>query len=61
MGRGKSALVRRLTSEATGLSAAQSARSAKEALTADEGEAGMAEMSKRFHDEGGEITLPAAD
>ena len=26
-----------------------------------EAEAGMAEMSKRFHDEGGEIYLPAAD
>jgi phosphomethylpyrimidine synthase len=24
-------------------------------------EAGMAEMSRRFHDEGGEIYLPAAD
>ena len=24
-------------------------------------EAGMAEMSKRFHDEGGEIYLPAAE
>ena len=28
---------------------------------ADEAEAGMAEMSKRFHDEGGEIYLPAAE
>jgi phosphomethylpyrimidine synthase len=26
-----------------------------------EAEAGMAEMSKRFHDEGGEIYLPAAE
>jgi hypothetical protein len=50
-----------LASEATGLSATQSARSAKEALTAEEGEAGIAEMSKRFHDKGREITLPAAD
>jgi phosphomethylpyrimidine synthase len=27
----------------------------------EEAEAGMAEMSKRFHDEGGEIYLPAAE
>ena len=27
----------------------------------EEAEAGMAEMSKRFHDEGGEIYLPAGE
>jgi hypothetical protein len=27
----------------------------------EDAEVGMAEMSKRFHDEGGEIYLPAAD
>jgi phosphomethylpyrimidine synthase len=30
-------------------------------LSAQEAEAGMAEMSKRFHDEGGEIYVPAAE
>jgi phosphomethylpyrimidine synthase len=28
---------------------------------AGDAEAGMAEMSKRFHDEGGEIYVPAAE
>ena len=27
----------------------------------DDAEAGMAEMSKRFHDEGGELYVPAAE
>jgi phosphomethylpyrimidine synthase len=31
------------------------------AVTDAEAEAGMAEMSKRFHEEGGEIYLPAAE
>jgi phosphomethylpyrimidine synthase len=31
------------------------------ALDSATAEAGMAEMSKRFHDEGGEIYLPAAE
>ena len=31
------------------------------APTLEEAEAGMAEMSKRFHDEGGELYLPAAE
>jgi phosphomethylpyrimidine synthase len=28
---------------------------------ADDAEAGMAQMSKRFHDEGGELYVPAAE
>jgi hypothetical protein len=31
------------------------------ALDANTAEAGMAEMSKRFHDEGGEIYVPATE
>jgi phosphomethylpyrimidine synthase len=30
-------------------------------LSPNEAEAGMAEMSKRFHDEGGELYVPAAE
>ena len=30
-------------------------------ISPDEAEAGMAEMSRRFHDEGGEIYLPAVE
>jgi hypothetical protein len=30
-------------------------------LSQTDAEAGMAEMSKRFHDEGGEIYVPAAE
>ena len=41
--------------------AKQNAKSAEENLTLAEAEAGMEEMSKRFHDEGGEIYLPAAE
>jgi phosphomethylpyrimidine synthase len=37
------------------------AASASPALEEADAEAGMAEMSKRFHDEGGEIYLPAAE
>ena len=33
----------------------------QEAKTAPDAEAGMAEMSKRFHDEGGELYVPAAE
>ena len=37
------------------------AQAEKVAVSEAEAEAGMAEMSKRFHDEGGEIYLPAAE
>ena len=37
------------------------AQKAEEKLTASEAEAGMEEMSKRFHEVGGEIYLPAAE
>ena len=37
------------------------AQAEKASVSEAEAEAGMAEMSKRFHDEGGEIYLPAAD
>jgi phosphomethylpyrimidine synthase len=30
-------------------------------VSTEEAEAGMAEMSKRFHDEGGELYVPAAE
>jgi hypothetical protein len=36
-------------------------REGERVLTVQEAEAGMAEMSKRFHDEGGEIYLPAEE
>jgi phosphomethylpyrimidine synthase len=37
------------------------AQAEKSALSEAEAAAGMAEMSKRFHDEGGEIYVPAAE
>jgi phosphomethylpyrimidine synthase len=37
------------------------AQAEKPSLSEAEAEAGMAEMSKRFHDEGGEIYVPAAE
>src|SRR3954452_18796097 len=37
------------------------AQEAKPAIGESEAEAGMAEMSKRFHEEGGELYLPAAE
>lgn len=36
-------------------------REAFDGLTRADARAGTAEMSKRFHDEGGEIYLPAAE
>jgi phosphomethylpyrimidine synthase len=39
--------------------AASGVRAAENSLDAEEVEAGMAEMSKRFHDEGGELYVPA--
>jgi hypothetical protein len=30
-------------------------------MSGEDGAAGLAQMSKRFHDEGGEIYLPAAE
>lgn len=39
--------------------AASGERAAGSSLDADTAEAGMAEMSKRFHDEGGEIYVRA--
>jgi hypothetical protein len=37
------------------------AQAEKAAMPEAEAEAGMAEMSKRFHDEGGELYLPAVE
>ena len=51
----------KITQEVRDFAAKQNARSAEEKLSADEADAGMAEMSKRFHDEGGQIYLPAAE
>ena len=51
----------RITQEVRDFAAKQNAKPAEEKLSADEDEAGMAEMSKRFHDEGGEIYRPAAE
>ncbi len=42
------------------LSGERGVESSPDALTPTEAEAGMAEMSKRFHDEGSEIYLPTA-
>jgi phosphomethylpyrimidine synthase len=39
----------------------QDRASTSSARTEDQAQAGMAEMSKRFHDEGGELYVPAAD
>src|SRR5205823_7959335 len=41
--------------------AASGVRAVETSLEADEVERGMAEMSKRFHDEGSEIYVPAAE
>ena len=47
-----------LAEEGGAASAAESEGAPSESADA---EAGMAEMSKRFHDEGGELYVPAAD
>jgi phosphomethylpyrimidine synthase len=44
-----------------GVAQADLASKASGEISPDEAEAGMAEISKRFHDEGGEIYLPAAE
>jgi phosphomethylpyrimidine synthase len=41
--------------------AASGVRAVESPLDASDAEAGMAEMSKRFHDEGGELYVPAAE
>jgi phosphomethylpyrimidine synthase len=51
----------KITQEVRDFAAKQNAKAAEERLSADEAEAGMAEMSKRFHDKGGEIYLPATE
>jgi phosphomethylpyrimidine synthase len=51
----------KISQEVRDFAAKQNARTEAEALTVDEAEAGMAVMSKRFHEEGGEIYLPAAE
>lgn len=48
----------KITQEVREFARAQEAKAA--AVTEAKAEAGMAEMSKRFHDEGGELYLPAA-
>jgi phosphomethylpyrimidine synthase len=49
----------KITQEVRDFAKAEEAKAG--ALSASAAEAGMAEMSKRFHDEGGEIYVPAAD
>ena len=49
----------KISAEVREFAAKQNAQLAEEKLSVAEAEAGMAEMSKRFHDEGGEIYLPA--
>jgi phosphomethylpyrimidine synthase len=49
----------KITQEVREFAAKQNAQKAEEKLSAAEAEAGMEKMSKRFHDEGGEIYLPA--
>jgi len=51
----------KITQEVREFAAKQNAKSAEERVSAEEAAAGMAEMSKRFHDKGGEIYLPAAE
>jgi phosphomethylpyrimidine synthase len=41
--------------------AKQNAKTPDEALSADEAEAGMDEMSRRFEESGGELYVPAED
>jgi phosphomethylpyrimidine synthase len=49
----------KISAEVRAFAATQNEKSKADQLSAGEAETGMAEMSKRFHDEGGEIYLPA--
>jgi phosphomethylpyrimidine synthase len=49
----------KITQEVREFAKAEEAKAA--AVSEAEADAGMAEMSKRFHDEGGEIYVPAAE
>jgi phosphomethylpyrimidine synthase len=49
----------KITQEVRDFAAKQNARAADEKLTADEAEAGMAEMSRRFHEIGSELYIGA--
>jgi phosphomethylpyrimidine synthase len=49
----------KITAEVREFAAKQSAQSDAERLSLDEAEAGMEKMSQRFHDEGGELYVPA--
>jgi phosphomethylpyrimidine synthase len=51
----------KITQEVRAFAAKQNAKTDAERLSADEAEAGMDEMSKRFHDQGGELYVPASD
>jgi hypothetical protein len=51
----------KITQEVREFAAKHNAKAADEKLTVAEAEAGMEEMSKRFHDEGGKIYLPTMD